>query len=224
MLLRLLLACLCVAATLGPAAAEPPLSALTLVGPPRLVFTPKRDACDGHDVPDAPARAFREAEGGIVLFGMHYRNRALRGRDFDSLKLDCTVVLDSAFKPEPEAFDDRSWITATWTEDGRRVEALLHEEYHADEHKRCRTTGTLACWYNAVLAARSSDGGHSFSRTTPPTVVAAAPSARRSSRAATAASSTRRTSFPTAASATSMRPPPAGPASPSASACSAATT
>ncbi|UHC16270.1 hypothetical protein LRS73_28080 [Methylobacterium currus] len=175
MLLRLLLACLCVAAVTVPAAAEPPLSALTLVGPARTVFKAGRDACDGHDVPDAPARALREADGGIALFGMHYRNRALRGRDFDSLKLDCRIVLDSAFKPEPEAFDDRTWITATWTEDGTRVEALLHEEYHADTHQRCRTTGTLACWYNAILAARSTDGGRSFTRATPPTVVAAPP-------------------------------------------------
>ncbi len=178
MLLRLILACLCVAAATAADAvdaAEPPLSALTLVGAPRTVFKAGRDACDGHDVPDAPARAVREADGGIALFGMHYRNRALRGRDFDTLKLDCAVVLDSAFKPEPEAFDDRTWITATWTEDGRRIEALLHEEYHADEHGRCRTTGVLACWYNAVLAARSTDGGRSFTRATPPTVVAAAP-------------------------------------------------
>ncbi|TGD98294.1 hypothetical protein [Methylobacterium nonmethylotrophicum] len=173
---RLLFACLCVAAvTVRPAAAEPPLSALTLVGPPRTVFKAGRDACDGHDVPDAPARALREADGGVALFGMHYRNRAFRGRDFDSLKLDCRVVLDSALRPEPEAFDDRTWITATWTEDGRRVEALLHEEYHADTHDRCRATGTLPCWYNAVLAARSDDGGRSFTRTTPPTVVAAPP-------------------------------------------------
>ncbi|GJD61969.1 hypothetical protein [Methylobacterium frigidaeris] len=176
MLHRLLFACLCVAAvTVLPAAAEPPLSALTLVGPAHTVFKAGRDACDGHDVPDAPARALREADGGIALFGMHYRNRALRGRDFDTLKLDCRIVLDSAFKPEPEAFDDRTWITATWTEDGTRVEALLHEEYHADDHGRCRTKGTLACWYNAVLAARSTDGGRSFTRTTPPTVIAAPP-------------------------------------------------
>ncbi|TNC15979.1 DUF4185 domain-containing protein [Methylobacterium terricola] len=180
MLLRLLLACLCVAVVTAadakePSSKEPPLSALTLVGPPRTVFKAGRDACDGHDVPDAPARAFREADGGIALFGMHYRNRAFRGRDFEALKLDCRVVLDSAFKPEPEAFDDRSWIAATWTEDGQRVEALLHEEYHADDYGRCRTKGALACWYNAVLAARSTDGGKSFTRTVPPTVVAAAP-------------------------------------------------
>ena len=60
-------------------AAEPPLAAPTLVGPPEIVFASTKDACDGHDVPDAPVRAFRDANGAVVLFGMHYQNRALRG-------------------------------------------------------------------------------------------------------------------------------------------------
>jgi hypothetical protein len=64
---------------LAQAAAEPPLSSLTLVGPPSIVFKAGRDACDGADVPDASARAFRDATGAVALFGMHYRNRALRG-------------------------------------------------------------------------------------------------------------------------------------------------
>jgi len=55
-------------------AAEPPLAALTLVGPPEVVFASRKDACDGHDVPDAPVRAFvkplkfpvRMAAGGMI--------------------------------------------------------------------------------------------------------------------------------------------------------------
>ena len=35
------------------AAQEPPLSALTLTGPERTLFSATRDACDGADVPDA---------------------------------------------------------------------------------------------------------------------------------------------------------------------------
>ena len=76
--------------------------------------------------------------GAVALFGMHYRNRALRGPDLDQLKLDCTVVLDSGEKADPALYDDRSWITATWTEDGTRVAALVHHEYQANEHPgRC---------------------------------------------------------------------------------------
>src|SRR4051794_29241454 len=96
-------------------AAEPPLAALTLVGPPETVFASTKDGCDGNDVPDAPVRAFRDARGGVVVFGMHYQNRALRGESLERLKLDCRVVLASAGNADPAAYDDKSWITATWT-------------------------------------------------------------------------------------------------------------
>ncbi|MCJ2032488.1 hypothetical protein MKK50_24275 [Methylobacterium sp. J-043] len=158
------------------AAAEPPLAALTLTGPERTIFSPARDACDGADVPDAPARAFRDASGQIAVYGLHYRNRALRGLDLDSLKIDCRVVLDSGEKPDPALYDDRSWITATWTEDGTNVAALLHHEYQANEHEgRCRSKVYMECWYNTVTAAFSRDGGRSFTRAAPPAVVAGAP-------------------------------------------------
>ena len=158
------------------AAQEPPLSALTLTGPERTLFSATRDACDGADVPDAPARAFRDASGRIALYGLHYRNRALRGPDLDHLRIDCRVVLDSGEKPDPALYDDRSWITATWTEDGERVAALLHHEYQANTHPgRCRSKVYMECWYNTVTAAFSRDGGVSFTRATPPVVVAGAP-------------------------------------------------
>ncbi|KAB1076016.1 hypothetical protein [Methylobacterium planeticum] len=158
------------------AAPEPPLSSLTLVGPPTPIFRASRDACDGADVPDASARAFREPGGAVALFGMHYRNRALRGPDLDHLRLDCAIVLESGEKSDPALYDDRSWITATWTEDGRAVAALLHHEYQANEHPgRCRAKTYMACWYNTLTAAASADGGRSFTRASPPAVMAAAP-------------------------------------------------
>ena len=163
-------------ASAASAAEGPPLSALTLVGPPVPIFLAARDACDGADVPDAPARAFRDASGAVAVFGMHYRNRALRGPDLEHLKLDCRIVLDSGEKSDPAAYDDRSWITATWTEDGRSVAALLHHEYQANEHPgRCRAAEYMACWYNTITASTSQDGGASFTRANPPAVVAAAP-------------------------------------------------
>lgn len=157
-------------------AAEPPLAALTVIGPPEVVFSRARDACDGHDVPDTAARAFRDHLGRVVLFAMHYENRALRGPSFDALKLDCKVVLGSGGQPDPAAYDDKSWITATWTDDGRQVAALVHHEYQAHHHPgRCRFKEYMPCWSNAVLGLTSTDAGAGFPRPKTPRVVATSP-------------------------------------------------
>lgn len=157
-------------------AKEPPLAAVTLVGAVETVFSAKRDACDGDDVPDAPVRAFRDAGGGIVMFGLHTQNRALRGPDLRRLKICCDPAMPSKGDADPAAYDDASWITATWTEDGTRVAALVHHEYQANTHPgRCARKEYLACWYNTIVAVASKDGGRSFERAAPLPVVAAAP-------------------------------------------------
>lgn len=161
----------------GAKAAQTTEPALRLVieGGPDLVFIPSRDACDGADVPDAPLRAFRNAAGGIVAFGMHDVNRALRGPSLDRLKLDCRIVLGSGHDPDPAAYDDHNWITATWTGDGRVIDALVHHEYHADEHPgRCAFKDYMSCWFNSIIAYRSNDGGQSFTKNPVGAVVAAA--------------------------------------------------
>ena len=163
-------------ATLPARGAEPPLAAVTIVGPEQVVFDPKRDACDGNDVADVPARAFRDASGGIVMFALHTQNRALRGPDLDHLKVDCAPALPSHGREDPAAYDDASWIAATWTANGRDVAALVHHEFQANTHPgRCRSKVYLECWYNSVAAARSTDGGRSFARPDPPEVAMAAP-------------------------------------------------
>lgn len=156
-------------------AAEPPVPDVRPVGTPEAVFVATRDGCDGNDVPDAPARAFRRADGTVVLFGLHYTNHPLIGPDLDHLKISCRSALVAHGNPDPAAYDDRSWVAATWTADGRRVDALLHHEFQANEHPgRCRYPDYMRCWYNTVLAARSTDGGASFTKTANP-VVASAP-------------------------------------------------
>ena len=174
---RLLAILLAIPAAIGPgAAAEPPLAAVTATGPLQVVFRAGDRPCGGVDVPDAPARAYRDADGEVVLFAPHYDNRPLRGPSLDRLTLDCRTALPSAGRPEPEAYDDRSWITATWTRDGRAVAALVHHEYQANTHPgRCRHPDYMACWYNTVIAAASRDGGRSFERPRRPVVVAGAP-------------------------------------------------
>jgi hypothetical protein len=147
---------------------------IDIIGKPEIIFDSAHDGCEAIDVPDINPRAYRDVEGRVVMFALHFINRALRGPDLDHLKLDCRVVLASRFDPDPARYDDRSYIAATWTLDGRNVEALVHHEYHADDHGNCAGKTGLACWYNSVLAYRSLDGGLSFEKDHP-LVVASAP-------------------------------------------------
>ena len=66
---------------------------------------------------------------------------------------------------DPGAYDDRAWIAATWTADGRHVTALAHVEYHGEDHPgRCASGEPARCWRNAIVELRSDDGGRSFAR------------------------------------------------------------
>jgi hypothetical protein len=166
-------AALCIVSFAGAMPAHADVT-VEITGRPIVVFDSARDGCTPDDIPDVNARAFHDASGQVVMFALHDVNRALRGPDVAHLKIDCHVALDSPFDADPAHYADRNFIAATWTTDGRTVSALVHEEYHADDFKRCHAEGELACWYNSVLSYRSSNGGADFSRTKP-LVVAAAP-------------------------------------------------
>lgn len=159
--------------TPAPAASDVDLK-ITRADEPKILFDAPVDGCEPIDMPDLNARAYRDAKGQIVVFALHYVNRSLRGPDFDHLKIDCHVALNSGGDADPSHYNDRNYITATWTRDGEHVSALVHHEYHAEAHDRCTVTDPLGCWYNTVLAYRSDDGGRAFVRATPD-IVAAAP-------------------------------------------------
>ena len=59
-------------------------------GDESLVFNHDTDACEAKDIPDAPARAFRDADGDIQLLASNDAAYRMIGRDFDHLKKDCS--------------------------------------------------------------------------------------------------------------------------------------
>jgi len=173
---RTLVVALALLSTATPLRAQSlPALKLTLEGRAEKVFDTATDKCAPVDMPDVNPRAYRAADGSIVMFALHYEARALRGPDFAHLKIDCRVALHSTQDPDPATYDGRRYLTSTWTSDGRRVAALIHDEYHADHHPgRCLFQGDLPCWWNTVLSFRSDDGGANF-LASKPLVVAAAP-------------------------------------------------
>lgn len=172
--LRNALLVLAVAQASPAASAGLPEASLTLSGTPEIVYDPAKDACTGIDVPDQNPRAYRDAGGQVVFSGLHFINRMLRGPDLAHLKMDCEVVLGSIENPDPAAFEGRNYLAAPWTEDGRKVIAIVHQEYHADQFGKCPAGTDLACWFNSLLAFRSEDGGHHFTKSSP-SIVAVAP-------------------------------------------------
>ncbi len=142
----------------GQAAAGP-----RVVGAPETVFDWESERCATWDIPDGPARAWRGADGRARLIAGAEASRVASGPDLDHLRHGCAVVFEGARSADPGAYDDRSWIAGLFTADGRRVEALVHAEYHGDKHPgRCPAAVYLDCWRNAVVAALSEDGGAHF--------------------------------------------------------------
>ena len=149
----------------APAGAAAPELALTAAGPAEMVFRWRTDACAPDDIPDAPARAFRDEAGTVHLFAAHYINRALLGSSLDAVRPDCAVAFMGDKLDDPEKFDDRIWLAAFHTDDGRTIAALAHAEFHG--HRRpalCPSRQYSACWWNAVLGLVSHDGGRRFER------------------------------------------------------------
>ena len=133
------------------------------------MFDYTEDACSPIDIPDAPARAFRDADGQVHLIASHYVTRAMVGPSLDTVRHDCRRLMVSDLDGDPARFDDREWITAPYTTDGRTVHALVHDEYQGDKHPgRCPSEDYLKCWYNSITLARSTDGGRTFTHAAPP--------------------------------------------------------
>src|SRR5690606_31472995 len=85
---------------LAPARAEPAGGYfLVPTGPVETVFDWSRDACVKSHVPDAPARAFRNADGEVRLIISHNDNRALLGPSLDAVVPSCAVVYEAGRSP-----------------------------------------------------------------------------------------------------------------------------
>jgi hypothetical protein len=134
----------------------------TSAQPPIVIYNTGRDGCDPYDVPDAPARAFRDSLGVIHFFATSSKNRALIGKDFGSLKHNCNIVYQGAHDDRPQAYSDYSWLTSFYTQ-GRTIYALIHNEFHGNERAAiCPSQNYDRCWENSLTLAISNDDGYHF--------------------------------------------------------------
>lgn len=143
-----------------------------LLGVPQPVFD-TRQGCEQIDIPDAPAHAFRDAENAVHLFATHYVARAMVGPSLDQVKHDCRVIYRSPHDPDPAHFLDTNWLSSFYTDDGAKIAALVHSEYHGFEHPAMcgdlrNPNRTDDCAWTAITFAESRNGGYSFAEPGPP--------------------------------------------------------
>jgi hypothetical protein len=140
------------------------------------VYDWSAEHCEDWDTPDAPLRAFRDANGGVVAFVSDSDSRIFRGKSLLTLHHSCHSTFLSRKNADPAAYADLGYVTATWTDDGNTIAALIHDEYHAEQFPgACLFKDSMPCWYTTIVGARSTDGGMNFRTADPPVPVAAAP-------------------------------------------------
>ena len=141
----------------------------TTLGPVEIVYDYSASKCNVIDIPDAPTRVFRDASGNLNLMASHFTSWRMTGSNFNSLSKDCASVMTSDLDSDPSKFNNKEWISSTYTEDGLTVHALIHDEYVP-----CGNWNN--CWYNGITYSSSSDGGQTYTHTTAPSnLVAASP-------------------------------------------------
>lgn len=135
---------------------------MAIVGPMEVVYDWSADRCAGDDVPDMPLRPFVDAEGKIQANRSWPENRRFKGADLDSIRPLCDIILKSDLDRDPAHYNYKVWIQALYTEDGKTIHAILHNEHN------CNDVGEDFCWYQNMTYAVSTDGGATFQQPAPP--------------------------------------------------------
>jgi hypothetical protein len=129
------------------------------------VFDYSADRCesDPFHIPDAPVRAFRDDRDRVQLILASRHTRRMVGPSLDAVGVepDGKVILPSHEDADHTSYDNLEWITATHTNDGNTVHALVHNEYHGWEYAR-ECESERACWLNSITLATSTDAGASY--------------------------------------------------------------
>jgi len=145
---------------------EPFNPSLTVIGQPEVVYKWDTDRCADNMLPDLPTRAIRDADGNVQLIISSTTNYRLIGPDFDSLKPDCSPIMLSDQDPNPANYNHSEWLAATYTEDGKTIYAIVHNEFHGDQvtPSQCPSGLHVLCTLISLTSALSTDGGKTYTQ------------------------------------------------------------
>ncbi|MFL9828563.1 hypothetical protein [Rhodoplanes sp. SY1] len=130
---------------------------------PEVILSTVGHRCNPPPRPDAAVRFFRGLnDKPFVIIGDKV-NRIASVQRFSSFDVgNCGTNLRGGRNSDFRANDYALWITGTWTEDGRNIIGLVHNEYWGHKHFRECNNNYTSCWWNSVVWARSIDGGRTF--------------------------------------------------------------
>jgi len=137
------------------------------LGPEEVVFDWTTQKCAQDDIPDSPARAFRDINGNVQLIASHYTNRRFVGSSLNTINNTCPIIMSSSLNSDPAQYNDHEWITAPYTFDGQIVYTLVHNEYHGHLYTSS-CPNYQSCWYNSITFATSTNAGVTYTQTAAP--------------------------------------------------------
>ena len=136
---------------------------LTVTGPEEVVFDWTTDRCEEWNIPDLPARAYRDSTGQVHLTIAHPSNYQMVGPDLENLTVSCEPILVSTYDADPSQYNDNTWVASPYTEDGTTFYALAHNEYTGHTHPgMCPQNDYYPCWDNSITLLKSTDGGNTW--------------------------------------------------------------
>ncbi len=147
---------------------------IELVGAPEVVYDANPLDCrttDGrkirNDHPDIAARAFRDSSGTVHLLASSRRNFELAGPTLDGVKRrSCNQIFTGGGSNEPSHYDQFHWLAAVYTENGKDVVGLTHQEFHGDivypECKPRKDNAAQRCMMTSINLVSSNNSGASF--------------------------------------------------------------
>ncbi len=142
---------------------------LKLTGKEEIVFDWTTDRCAQYNIPDLAARAFRDASNQVHLLLSHYVNYQMVGPDLNQLTSDCQPILKSQFASDPAQYADADWVASPYTEDGKTVYALVHDEYQGHTHPgKCPSGNYFDCLDTSLTLFVSTDSGNMYTAAAKP--------------------------------------------------------
>lgn len=142
---------------------------LDIVGDVEIVFDWTSDRCEAENVPDLAARAFRDDAEQVHLIISHYINYQMVGPDLNSLSPDCRSLMGSDYVVDPGVYNDSEWIASPYTEDGRTVYALVHNEWRGlGRFGPCPNLPMENCLDTSITLAVSTDSGRTYTHSAEP--------------------------------------------------------